>query len=148
MQIKTFMGRGLLASLLATSLIACSAPVVNQTPTSTTQAIASTPLASTSATAAPTIGLTDNTLGEGVTGIGRVAAAQDADLVFTVQGTVEKVLVEEGDEVQAGQVLATLDVRPFEQQIQQAEAALRTARAQRSALLEGPKSADIRAANA
>ncbi|NJN67839.1 MAG: hypothetical protein HC884_14585 [Chloroflexaceae bacterium] len=35
----------------------------------------------------------------GVSGIGEVEAAQDADLVFTVDGTIEEVYVEEGDEV-------------------------------------------------
>ena len=40
---------------------------------------------------------------------GRVAASQDADVGFELAGRVSQLLVNDGDRVQAGQVLATLD---------------------------------------
>lgn len=69
---------------------------------------------------------------------GAVEAAQDVDLVFQVNGTVGRVYVEEGDEVDAGQILAVLDTRSFDQAIRDAEAALISARADQSALSEPP----------
>jgi HlyD family secretion protein len=84
----------------------------------------------------------------GVTGIGELKATQDADLVFTVQGTVEKVLVKEGDTVKQGDLLAMLDVRIFDQQLQQAEAGLASAQAGLAGLTEAPRSFDARAAQA
>lgn len=90
----------------------------------------------------------DMNLDGGVSGIGSVQAKQDAELVFTVNGTVEDVFVEEGDTVQDNQVLARLDVRTFDQQIIMAEAALTRAKAQKSALFEEPRHADILVAEA
>ncbi len=87
-------------------------------------------------------------LSNGITGIGSVKSKHEADLVFTVNGTVEKVQVEEGEQVHQGQILASLDVRTFDQQIVMSEAALVRARAQKSQLYEQPREADIKAANA
>ncbi|NOK63649.1 MAG: Multidrug efflux pump subunit AcrA (membrane-fusion protein) [Chloroflexi bacterium AL-W] len=84
----------------------------------------------------------------GVSGIGEVKAARDASLVFSVVGTVNEVLVEEGDRVEQDQVLAVLDLRIFEQQIQQAQASIKSAQAQRNALFESPRSAEVVAAQA
>ncbi len=84
----------------------------------------------------------------GITGVGEVKPAQDADMVFTVQGVVAEVLVKEGDTVKAGDVLARLDTRTFDQQVAQAEAGLAAARAQQSGLSEGPRAADAAAARA
>src|SRR5438046_2807065 len=66
-------------------------------------------------------------LNTGVSGIGVVKPAQDANLTFAVQGTVDKVLVKEGDLVKQGQLLAILDVRTFDEQVGSAEAALEIA---------------------
>ncbi|MEM8533021.1 MAG: HlyD family efflux transporter periplasmic adaptor subunit [Chloroflexota bacterium] len=82
----------------------------------------------------------------GVTGIGEVKAARDASLVFNVVGTVNEVFVEEGDRVEQDQVLAVLDLRTFEQQLQQAQASIDSAEAQRSSLFEGPRAAEVNAA--
>jgi HlyD family secretion protein len=87
-------------------------------------------------------------LSKGVTGIGSVKSKHDADLVFTVGGTIQEVLVEEGDKVSEGQLLARLDVRTFDQDIVRSEAGLIRARAQKSALYEQPREADIKAAQA
>jgi HlyD family secretion protein len=83
-----------------------------------------------------------------VSGSGEIKAAQDADLVFLAQGTVAEVKVEEGDVVKQGDLLAILDTRPFDQQVQQAEAALANAQAQDAALTEAPRTADAAAAAA
>jgi multidrug resistance efflux pump len=105
------------------------------------------------AVAVPTAAATDavNTplsLDLGVSASGEIVAVRDADLSFQAQGTVEQVLVEEGALVKRGDLLAILDVRGFDQQIQQAEAALANARAQQAALTEDPRDADLSAARA
>lgn len=84
----------------------------------------------------------------GVSGIGAVEARRDANLVFTVNGTVQDVYVEEGTVVTQGQVLAILDVRVFEHEMDRAEAGVTIAQAQKSALSEAPRAADVQAANA
>ena len=88
------------------------------------------------------------TINLGISGSGEVKAAQDADLVFLAQGTVAEVKVSEGDLVKQGDLLAILDVRPFDQQLHQAEAALENAKAQEAALTEDPRAADAAAAAA
>lgn len=82
-----------------------------------------------------------------VSGIGEVKAVQDADLTFATTGTVDQVLVEEGDTVQKGELLAILDTRSLDQAIAQAEASLDIAKASEDALNEGPTSAEVSAAN-
>jgi HlyD family secretion protein len=84
----------------------------------------------------------------GVSGSGEIMAVQDADLVFTAQGTVAEVKVQEGDSVKKGDLLAILDTRPFDNALHQAEAALAAAKAQEAALNEAPKAADAAAARA
>jgi multidrug efflux pump subunit AcrA (membrane-fusion protein) len=49
----------------------------------------------------------------GISGSGEIKAAQDADLVFQAQGTVDQVLVKEGATVKKGDLLAILDMRAF-----------------------------------
>lgn len=87
-------------------------------------------------------------LSEGVSGIGSVEAEKEAGLVFTVQGTVQHVYVEDGNVVTDGQVLAILDVRTFDHQVNQAESGLVMAQAQKDQLSESPRAADLRASNA
>jgi HlyD family secretion protein len=133
-------------SLLALTLAACG-----------TQANAgpAAPLAAPTVPAAPTAAPTaapspkgSAELLAGVSGIGVVKPAQDANLLFAVQGTVDQVLVKEGDVVKRGQLLAILDVRTFDEQVASAQAALEIAQAQASALTEAPRAADLRAAQA
>jgi HlyD family secretion protein len=94
-----------------------------------------------------TTGLT-STLTNSVSGIGEVMAAQDANLFFTANGTVAQVLVAEGDTVTQGQVLAILDTRTLDSNVEQAQAGLEQAQAQQAALTEEPRAADVRAAQA
>jgi multidrug efflux system membrane fusion protein len=55
---------------------------------------------------------------------GVVEPAQTVMIQGQVSGTIQEVGFEEGDDVQAGQVLFQLDPRPFEAAVRQAEAAL------------------------
>lgn len=57
-----------------------------------------------------------------VTGIGTVRAAMSVTVRSRVDGQLESVKFEEGQDVRAGQVLAQLDQRTFAAQVQQAEA--------------------------
>ncbi len=93
-------------------------------------------------------GASELDLSSNVSGIGEVKTDRDAELVFTVGGTVEHVYVEEGEVVTKGQVLASLDLRTFDQQIAQAEAGVKIAEANAEQLDEPPRAADIQAANA
>jgi HlyD family secretion protein len=135
---------GAAAALLATALVACGGSATTEPPAA--PAGQSTPAPQptiTLPTAAPPVELS-----LGVSGSGEIKAAQDADLVFLAQGTVAEVRIAEGDTVKQGDVLAVLDTRPFDNQIQQAEAALANAQAQEAALTEAPKPADAAAAAA
>ena len=152
---REFIALSVLIGLLAIGLIAWkSAPSASANPAPETLAPA-TPLLADSAptestTSRATDGATEVTTDElslGINGVGEIKAAQDADLVFTVQGTIDDVKVQEGDVVTQGQLLAILDTRPFDQQVEQAQAALDAAKAQQAALGETPRAADIRAAN-
>jgi HlyD family secretion protein len=79
---------------------------------------------------------------------GNVEPLAEADLVFDVSGQVAEVLVEVGDRVEAGDVLAQLDTAVLVLQMQQAEAALASAEAKRAQLLAGPRPEEIAAAEA
>lgn len=83
-----------------------------------------------------------------VSGTGTVKAARTVELSFLPPGRVEQVFVSEGQMVTAGQLLATLDPRPFDALIVQAEADLAAARAAQSALSEAPNRADVQFADA
>ena len=133
----------LLAGALAIGLAACGAAPATTAPAAAAQATVA-PIAtavSATAVAAPDIEL-------GISGIGEIKAAQDADLVFQAQGTVATVSVKEGAAVKKGDLLAILDTRAFDQQLHQAEAGLANAKAQQDALTEAPRPADAAAAAA
>lgn len=135
---------GMATALIALALSACGGTAATQAPAS--QA------AQPTITALPTIGVPTpgaaSELDLGISGSGEVKAAQDADLVFLAQGTVAEVKAIEGALVKQGDLLAILDVRPFDQQLHQAEAALANAQAQEAALTEDPRAADAAAAAA
>lgn len=79
-----------------------------------------------------------------VSATGTVTAADKIDLNFEMAGTLVEVMVLEGDEVKAGQVLAKIDGKNAEIQVQQAEANLASASANLSKLLAGASSEDIK----
>lgn len=62
-----------------------------------------------------------------VAGSGSVAAEQSVNLPFTAAGTVIEVLVNDGDVVKAGQVLAKLDARAAQLQVESARSSLASA---------------------
>jgi multidrug efflux system membrane fusion protein len=66
-------------------------------------------------------------------GIGSVIAHKTITIRAQVDGRLDKVLFNEGDEVKRGQPLAQIDPRPYEIQLRQAESALERDRAQANA---------------
>jgi HlyD family secretion protein len=79
---------------------------------------------------------------------GRVVPARSAALSFETGGTVAEVLVHEGDQVQAGQVLARLDQTRLTVALARAEAQVRQAQANYAKLNDGPRLEDVAAAEA
>lgn len=134
---------GVLVGLTAAALAACGAQPTAPAPVVAPAAIAPTVVAPTLMPLP-----VSQEIQLGVTGIGEVKTAQDANLSFQTQGTVAEVFVEEGATVQKGDLLAILDVRTFDQQLEQARAALTSAQAQEAALTEDPREADLNAARA
>lgn len=65
-----------------------------------------------------------------LTGIGTVQSLRFVAVKSQVDGIIEQIHIKEGDEVKAGDLLVTLDRRPFENNVHMAEADLATARAQ------------------
>jgi len=62
--------------------------------------------------------------------IGKVQALRNVSVKSQVDGIIAEVHFKEGDEVAAGDLLVTLDRRPFENAVRQARAALATAQAE------------------
>ena len=62
-----------------------------------------------------------------VTATGNLAYSHKEDLAFKTSGTVEQILVQAGDSVKTGQVLAQLDTTSLEQAVTAAERAVKTA---------------------
>jgi HlyD family secretion protein len=78
-----------------------------------------------------------------VNATGKVVPAQQVMLSFTTGGTVTDVLVEEGDTVEEGDLLAQLDDGVLQAQIEQAQAAVAVAEASLDQVLAGPDEAQI-----
>jgi len=81
---------------------------------------------------------------------GRIVSTDDARVKGTivaisakVNGRVEKVLVNEGDNVQAGQVIAVLEQQEFQAQVDQAKANLAMAQAKLAAITAGNRPQEI-----
>jgi HlyD family secretion protein len=72
-----------------------------------------------------------------VAGSGTVAAAQSLDLSFQANGTVTEVLVQAGDQVLAGQVLAKIDDRDLQLQVASAQTSLQSAQAKLAQAQQG-----------
>lgn len=137
----------LLTLAAALTLGACAAPAAETTTVAPQQATMALP--EPTAAANPTVELpTPPTLSLGVTASGEIEALRSADLIFRVPGTIGEVLVEEGDQVSAGQPLARLDVRELTLQVTQAEANLAQAQANYERLVEGATEEEIAAARA
>jgi HlyD family secretion protein len=84
-----------------------------------------------------------------VAGSGSVAAEQTVNLPFASAGTVTEVLVKDGDAVKAGQVLAKLDDRAAQLQVESAQGSLESAMARLQQAQQGnARSEDLDAVNA
>jgi HlyD family secretion protein len=83
-----------------------------------------------------------------VTATGSIVPREEARLNFDLPGKVVDVLVEVGDRVEKGSVLARLDDTTLALNARQAEAALSAARAQLEELAAGPRAEEIAAAQA
>ena len=83
-----------------------------------------------------------------VSATGSILPEQQTSLYFLSPGTVAEVLVESGDSVEAGQVLARLDATQQRLAVQQAADALTMAELTRDKLLAGPSEDDIAVAQA
>ncbi|MBL8889259.1 MAG: efflux RND transporter periplasmic adaptor subunit [Planctomycetaceae bacterium] len=79
---------------------------------------------------------------------GLIKAARTSELGFKRAGRVEEILVQAGQLVEAGQVLARLDVQQTQADLEQSRASLQAAEAQLSEALAGPRSEAIAAAQA
>jgi HlyD family secretion protein len=95
-----------------------------------------------------TASVTRETLLVTVTASGRIEPAKRVGLTFGISGRVDDVLVEVGDAVAAGDVLARLDSEQLMLQVEQAEAALDSAAARLAQLQAGPRPEEVAAAEA
>lgn len=93
-------------------------------------------------TLAAKLGFSARQAGAPLTLYGNVEIRQ-VDLAFGVEGLIADMLVEEGDRVAAGQVLARLDPSSFTYGLESAEANLNSARAKLAVLLAGNRQQDI-----
>lgn len=73
---------------------------------------------------------------------------RQVQLGFRVSGRIAQTLVDEGDAVKAGDVLARLDIKPYEDAVQAAQAQVANARATLDKLVAGPRQAEIDQARA
>lgn len=74
--------------------------------------------------------------------------ATEVDVSAKVSGRILKLLVDEGDTVQVGQVIALLDGKEIEAQVAQAQGAYEAAQARLAELLRGAREEEIRQAQA
>ncbi len=78
-----------------------------------------------------------------ITATARVVPAREATLTFMTSGQVVELLVQEGDTVQEGDVIARLDTTLLDAQIERAEAAVAVAEAQLEQVRTGAHEAQI-----
>ena len=71
---------------------------------------------------------------------GKVSASEEAEMAFEVAGTVQDLLVNEGDRVTAGMVLARLDPSDYTNAVKSAQAELQRSEAQLSRVKQAAKS--------
>lgn len=104
--------------------------------------------AATAAVATRAVPVRKGTLQINVSASGSLEPVRQVDLSFDVSGKVAEVLVDIGDAVQAGQVLARLDATNLELSLRQAEAQLKSAQAQLAKAQTPATEEEIKAAEA
>jgi HlyD family secretion protein len=97
---------------------------------------------------APTAFVTRGNIQEIVSATGNVVAAQQASLTFETSGPIADVLVEKGQEVEHGQVMARLDTASLEWQVDRAQASLETAQARLAQAQKPASEEDLASAQA
>ena len=97
---------------------------------------------------APTATVARGSIDETVSATGNIVAEQQASLTFATSGEIAEVLVVEGQEVEAGQVLARLDTTSLEWQIARSEASLASAQARLEQAQQPPTEEDLASAQA
>lgn len=88
------------------------------------------------------------TITASVEAMGVVRAAREAHLSLKMGGTVQRIFVQVGDEVEEGEVLLTLDTRELERRVREAELSLEVQRLQLAKARAGPSDAEIEIAKA
>jgi HlyD family secretion protein len=99
-------------------------------------------------TPVPTITIRPATQVAQVSASGNVDLAVQQPVVFQVSGTVDRVPVQVGDNVKAGDTLASLDTTALQQAVQQAQLTVEQDQAQLDNLVAPPLQADVQAAQA
>ncbi|MFN5932727.1 MAG: biotin/lipoyl-binding protein, partial [Roseiflexaceae bacterium] len=118
---------------VAAGLAACATPATTVAPTATVAAAQAQPTPQPTLDVGTLIATPETgsaALQAPVSGTGEIKTLNDADLNFLVTGTVQQILVKEGDSVKKDALLATLDTTIYDQQVRQAEANLASAKAQ------------------
>lgn len=88
------------------------------------------------------------TITASVEAMGVVRAAREAHLSLKMGGTVQRIFVQVGDEVEEGEVLLTLDTRELERRVREAELSLEVQKLQLAKARAGPSDAEIEIAKA
>ncbi|HLG73580.1 MAG TPA: biotin/lipoyl-binding protein, partial [Chloroflexota bacterium] len=88
------------------------------------------------------------TISSSVTATGPISAASAVPLNFKSSGKLASINVKVGDQVQAGQVLAALDMSDLQAQVQQAQATLASAQAAYNKAAAGPTATSVAASQA
>jgi multidrug efflux pump subunit AcrA (membrane-fusion protein) len=111
-----------IVGILLAALLAACAPGATAVPLPTPTALPTAVIPEK-----PTYTVQRGTVTEDLTFTGRVSPVDEAELYFRTNGRVFKVYVDRGDAVQAGDLLAELDVQALYRQLAQAELALEMA---------------------
>ena len=82
-----------------------------------------------------------------VSGESNVIPIDNTDIHAPVEGIIDKILVEEGQAVQQGQLLAKLSDRHYRSELEQIQAEILEKRAERALLAEGPSQEQIQLLN-
>jgi HlyD family secretion protein len=99
-------------------------------------------------TPVPTVTIRPATQVAQVSASGNVDLAVQQPVVFQVSGTVDSVPVQVGDNVKAGDTLASLDTTTLQEAVQQAQLTVQQDQAQLDDLVAPPLQADVQAAQA
>ncbi|MGD9050083.1 MAG: biotin/lipoyl-binding protein, partial [Anaerolineae bacterium] len=98
--------------------------------------------------AVPTTIVTRGSIEEVVSATGNVVADQQASLTFASSGEIAEVLVDKGQQVELGEMLARVDTTSLEWQIARSQASLETAQARLEQVQKPASAEDLASAQA